>query len=97
MATKKKDIQEAYERWQEAREVSAILRTTWASLIRGERLFLESALNVGIKTTQATQLHSEMVASAKEEYTKAFTYMCELSDEYIALKLAVYPPPKKVK
>lgn len=97
MVAKKKEIQEAYERWQEAREVSAVLHETWGSLIRGKRLFLESALCAGIKTAQATQLHDEMIASAKEEYTKAFTDMCELSDEYTALKLGVSPPSKKAK
>jgi hypothetical protein len=97
MAAKKKEVQEAYERWQEAREVSAVLHETWASLIRGKRLFLESALRAGVKTDKATQLHREMVDSAKEEYTKAFTDMCELSDEYTALKLGVFPPPKKIR
>jgi hypothetical protein len=97
MANKKKEIQEAYERWQEAREVSALLHETWAALIRGKRVFLESALHAGIKTSQATQVHTEMVAAAQKEYTAAFTDMCELSDEYTALKLGVSPPPKKAR
>lgn len=97
MVTKKKDIQVAYERWQEAREVSALLHETWASLIRGKRVFLESALLVGIKSNKATEMHNEMVAAAQKEYTKAFTDMCELSDEYTALKLGVSPPPKRAR
>lgn len=97
MGSKKKEIQEAYERRQEAREVSAVLHETWAALIRGKRLFLESALRSGIKIPQATQLHNELVASAQKEYTEAFTEMCELSDEYTALKLGISPPPKKAR
>lgn len=97
MVAKKKVMQETYERWQEAREVSALLHETWASLIRGKRIFLESALRSGIKISQATQLHDEIVTSAKEEYTKAFTDMCELSDEYTALKLGVSLPPKEAR
>jgi hypothetical protein len=94
---KKKEIQEAFERWQEAREVATQLHETWAALIRGKRLFLESAARAGIKTSQATQVHRELVGSAQKEYTSAFTDMCELSDEYTALRSGIYPPPKKAR
>ena len=92
---KKDDLRAAHERWQEAREVAAVLHESWASLIRGKRLFLQSAVLAGIKTAQANQHYKELLDAAQKEYIDAFTRMCELSDEYTALKLGVAPPPKK--
>ena len=82
---------------QEAREVAAVLHDSWAALIRGKRLFLKSASLAGIKSAQANQQYKVLVEEAQKEYIAAFTRMCELSDEYTALKLGVSRPPKKAK
>lgn len=93
----KKDlIREAYERWQEAREVTLILHETWAATIRSKKNIVTSAMQAGVKPAVADKIYLDALANAQQEYIQAFTRMCELSDEYTALTLNV-PAPKKKK
>jgi hypothetical protein len=95
MKNKKTELQELYELWQEAREVAGVLHESWAAVIRGKRLFLQSASLTGIESLQANKMYSEFLGAAQKEYSAAFTRACELSDEYTALNFGVSPPSKK--
>jgi hypothetical protein len=87
MGNKKDKLKEVYDLWQETREITQILQESWASLIRSQRLILESASLAGISAKQANKMYKLQVESAQKEYSTAFKLMCELSDEYITLKL----------
>jgi len=87
MSVTTEELSQMHTLWNDAREVSLVLHETWASLIRGKRLFMESAVTVGIQGVTAERLHRELVESAQREYAEAFKRMCELSDEYTTAKL----------
>lgn len=95
MSDKKDKLRALNLQWQEAREVAHILHENWASLIRGKRVFLQSALQVGIRSVQANQHYKEILDAAQQEYISAFTRMCELADECTAERLGIPLPPKK--
>ena len=91
----KEKLRELTAQWQEAREVALVLHESWATLLRGKRLFLQSALVAGIASAQANKHYNELLQSAQKEYIDAFTRMCELADECTAARLGISPPPKK--
>lgn len=98
MAKKDKNdlTREAEARWKEAREVASILHETWAATLRSKRNILESAMKAGIKPATANQIYQDTLNNSLQQYTWAFTRMCELSDEYTSLTLSM-PAPKKEK
>lgn len=93
----KDELRTIYAQWQEAREVTEVLRETCAAMIRGKRLYLQAASLVGVKSQQANTLHSELVVAAQKEYFDAFTRECELSDTYTALKIGIPVPPNRTR
>ena len=97
MSSERNDVQALHARWQEAREVAAVLHESWAGLLRGKRLFLQSASSAGIKTAEANKHYAVLVRAAQKEYTEAFKDMCTLADEYMAAKLGTSKPRKGAK
>lgn len=87
MGNKKSELKEVYDLWRETRDVTTLLHESWASLIRSKRIFLESALLAGIPAKQSNKMYELQFKAAQKEYTDAFKLTCELSDEYITLRL----------
>lgn len=97
MSDKANELKLLHARWQEAREVAAMLNESWAGLLRGKRLFLQSASSTGIKSAEANKHYTVLVQEAQKEYIAAFQEMCALADEYMAAKDGTPQSPKGTK